>query len=219
MITPEDLTRERYTTGQIGELVGKHSRTINYHREAGKLKMEWDEVSSRWMADKNAVIDYIRMLGLWADSPRHPAVYARVASRGSEARADLERQIGRLCQTVSGATVYSDMGSGLNAKRKGLKELMEAVIRREIDAVYVTHKDRLTRVGYPYLEEFFGSYGTAIEETESKESANAQEELVEDIMSLLTSFSAQLSGMDISRRLEIARRAKEILSQSPGKEA
>lgn len=79
--------------------------------------------------------------------------------------------------------------------------------------VYVTHKDRLTRFGYGYLEKFFKAFGTKIIETEAKPDKNAQEELVEDMMSLLASFSGKLYGMRSSQRKKIALQAKEAVEE------
>ena len=81
----------------------------------------------------------------------------------------------------------------------------------------ITHKDRLTRFGFEYLETFFESYGTKIIVTEQKEDQNSQEELVEDMMSLLASFSGKLYGMRSSRKKELAKQAEEIIIHRPQK--
>ena len=83
----------------------------------------------------------------------------------------------------------------------------------KVKRLNITHKDRLTRFGYEYLETFFESYGTKIIVTEDMEEKNAQEEMVEDMMSLLASFSGKLYGMRSSRRKEAALEAAEIIEK------
>ncbi|MEY8310080.1 hypothetical protein AAK899_11255, partial [Erysipelotrichaceae bacterium 51-3] len=65
MIGPEDLRRERYTTEQIGKLVGKNYHTIALHKNKGMINMMQDPVSGFWYADKKDLIDYLKKLGLW----------------------------------------------------------------------------------------------------------------------------------------------------------
>ncbi len=217
MIGPEDLTKNRYSTGAVGKLVGKNYRTINIHRSQGRIVMERDPVSGRWYASKEEVINYIKSAGLWNDAERKNAIYARVSSHDQKRHGDLDRQIGRLAQKAKGAIVYSDVSSGLDAKRKGLSRLIKAVIEHQVDCVYITHKDRLTRFGFEYLETFFESYGTKIIVTEQKEDKNSQEELVEDMMSLLATFSGNLDGVRSSERKELAKQAEEIIIHRPQK--
>ena len=89
-------------------------------------------------------------------------IYARVSS--SDQREDLERQINYLTNyaTAKGykvAEVLKDIGSGLNTQRKGLLRLFKLVEGRSVDVVLITYKDRLTRFGFEYLEEFFSTVG------------------------------------------------------------
>lgn len=91
--------------------------------------------------------------------------------------------------------VITDVGSGLNANRKGLNKLIKYVIESKVDTVYIKYKDRLTRFGYEYLEKFFESYDVKIIVLEDGESKTNQEELVEDMMSLIASFSGKFYGL------------------------
>ena len=213
MIGPEDLRRERYTTGQIGKLVGKNYHTIALHKNKGMINMVQDPVSGFWYADKKDLIDYLKKLGLWNNSEKKNAIYARVSSHDQKKHGDLDRQIGRLCQKASGAMIFSDVGSGLNTERKGLNKLIDEVIHNKIDVLYITHKDRLTRFGYGYLEKFFNAHGVKIIVTEDKPDKNYQEELVDDMMSLLAFFSGQMYGMRRSQRKKIAQQAKEAIEE------
>ncbi len=215
-VTPDMVTDERYTTGSIGKLLGKNYRTIAIYRNKGLLHMEQDPISGHWYATKEDVIEFLKKQGLWVEmaQEKKTVCYARVSSHDKKKHADLDRQSMRLMNAAGGpAQVIQDVGSGLNAKRKGLSRLIEMIISGVVSKVYITHKDRLTRFGYEYLETFFESYGTKIIVTEDMEEKNAQEEMVEDMMSLLASFSGKLYGMRSSRRKEVALEAAEIIEK------
>lgn len=100
--------------------------------------------------------------------------------------------------------VFQDESSGLNEKRKGLKELLKAVKSEDGKVkVYVTNKDRLTRFGYSYLEELFGAYGAEVVVLDSAETREPHEVLMKDFMALLASFSGKfyrLRGWEQQRK-------------------
>ena len=83
------------------------------------------------------------------------------------------------------------MGSGINDKRKGFVKLCNLVVNQDIDKVVIEHKDRLTRFQYNLIEFFFNSYGVQIELVDKTEYTE-QQELVNDMMMLLASFSGKM---------------------------
>jgi len=85
-------------------------------------------------------------------------IYARVSS--SDQESDLERQAQYLTEYRASKgykviNVLSDVASGLKTDRKGLLKLFNYAVNKQVDAVVVTHRDRLTRFGFEYLEHFF----------------------------------------------------------------
>ena len=83
--------------------------------------------------------------------------------------------------------IMKEVGSGLNDRRRKLQELIVMVLDHKVSRVFVTYKDRLTRFGFHYLEAIFNNYeGVPIiairDEAHEK---TVQEELVEDMMSLI----------------------------------
>jgi putative resolvase len=135
-----------------------------------------------------------RLLG--EQMPRGKAVvYARVSS--ADQKEDLERQKQRLTEHARSKgyqdiEVIDDIASGLNENRKGLNKLFKLVTERQIEAVFIAYKDRLTRFGFKYLEAFFSSYGCRIETIDSEEIKQPQEELVEDLIAIVTSFAGRI---------------------------
>lgn len=92
--------------------------------------------------------------------------------------------------------ILREVGSGLNDKRTQLQKLLKMAASNEVRNVYVTYKDRLTRFGYHYLETMFLAHNVNIIVVKDENAdKSVQEELVEDMMSLIASFSGKLYGM------------------------
>ena len=128
------------------------------------------------------------------------AVYCRVSSHEQKAKGDLDRQVQVAVEhcTASGSCkpeVYTDVGSGLNARRGGLKRLCKAIERGRVQRVVVTFKDRLTRFGFGYLDRYFRSHGASITVVRQLATRSMHEELVDDLIAIVTSFSGRVHGM------------------------
>jgi len=148
---------------------------------------------------------------------RRAVIYARVSSRKQAEQGDLDRQVEALRRFASEngyevVSVITDVGSGLNTKRRGLRKLFEKVVRREIDYVLITHRDRLTRFGYDYLKYFFKQFGVTIVEA-FPQSKEPMEELVEDFVELVVSFAGRIYGRRSHQAKKVARECAELLLQ------
>jgi len=88
----------------------------------------------------------------------------------------------------------SDIGSGLNYKRKGLCKLIDLVCDGKIKAVVIAHKDRLVRFGFDHFYFLFQRFGTDIL-IMNQESLSPEEEMVQDLMSIVHCFSCRLYGL------------------------
>ena len=132
------------------------------------------------------------------------ATYARCSTQDQKAHGDIDRQSSRLFEYCTKKKykveyIIKDMGSVLNDKRKGFIKLCDLVVNGKINKVVIEHKDRLTRFQYNLIEFFFNSYGVEIELLDKKEYTE-QEELVNDMMMLIASFSGQLYSARAKKR-------------------
>jgi excisionase family DNA binding protein len=140
---------------------------------------------------------------------RRLAIYARVSS--SAQKDDLERQVEALklwtAKNFPQAeyVVVTDIASGLNEDRSGLRKLIEMARRREVDAIVVAHKDRLTRFGFEYLKTLFNALGVELFVAFEEEPKDYRQELVEDFVEIVTSFAARIYG-------KRSRKYKEVVS-------
>ncbi len=128
------------------------------------------------------------------------AVYCRVSSHEQKAKGDLDRQVATATRYCAKAgfgkpVVFTDVGSGLNATRPGLARLCKQVELGQVRTVVVSFKDRLTRFGFEYLRRYFASHGTSIAVARQAAMRSMQDELVEDLIAIVTSFSGRVHGM------------------------
>jgi excisionase family DNA binding protein len=137
------------------------------------------------------------------------AIYARASSNAQ--KDDLERQVEALklwtAKNFPQAeyVVVTDIASGLNEERRGLKKLIEMARRREVNAIVVAHKDRLTRFGFEYLKTLFNVLGVELFIAFEEEPKDYRQELVEDFVGIVTSFAAKIYG-------KRSRKYKEVVS-------
>ena len=129
------------------------------------------------------------------------ALYARVGSH--DQRADLDRQLARLSvyaaeQGLHVVESVSEVGSGLNGKRRALLRLLSDP---RIETIVVEHRDRLARFGSDYIEAALAASGRKLIVVDPSE---MKDDLVADMISILTSFCARLYGKRSARNRAIS---------------
>jgi len=134
-------------------------------------------------------------------NPNEPgtAIYCRVSSHDQKKSGDLDRQKGRVLQhcVEQGYTVkhiLEDVGSGMSSNRVRLRKLFKLATQGKIDRVVVENKDRLARFYFDVFVTFFESHGVSVEWVNDTLSQTYEEELVGDIIALMSSFSAKIYG-------------------------
>ena len=146
-----------------------------------------------------------------SNDPRVVAVYGRVST--SKQKQDLSNQIDVLKKYVisngSNPKVFSDIGSGMNEKRPGLISLMNEITQNKISKVVISHKDRLTRFGFGYLETIFKMYNTEIEIINLEDDKSFQEELTEDLIAIIHHFSMKFYGKRKNQVIDFSKQLKE----------
>ena len=121
--------------------------------------------------------------------------YCRVSS--NKQKDDLERQIEnmKMYLTAQGKPyeIITDIGSGINYKNKGLKELIQRISQNKVEKVVILYKDRLLRLGFELVEYIASLHDCNIEIIDNTEKTE-QQELVEDLVQIITVFSCKLQG-------------------------
>ena len=136
--------------------------------------------------------------------------YCRVSS--NKQKDDLERQIEnmKMYLTAQGKPfeIITDIGSGINYKNKGLKELIQRITQNKVEKIVVLYKDRLLRFGFELVEYIASLHDCNIEIIDNTEKTE-QQELVEDLVQIITVFSCKLQG----KRSNKARKLVKELSK------
>ena len=122
--------------------------------------------------------------------------YARVSSR--DQKADLERQKAALeafCAAKGWRfEIISDLGSGMNYRKKGLQRLLEMILRRRVQRLVLTHKDRLLRFGSDLVLAICEQQGVEVVVINQGEEMSFEHELARDVLEIITVFSVRLYG-------------------------
>lgn len=197
--TPSDLTKPYYTTGQTARYFNVTPHTIQEWDRKGKLKSTRNK-NNRRQFPREEIVRLLTENNLYHDdtNSKHDVIYARVSTKRQADQGDLDRQITSIVTTQPGLTnllVLKETGSGLNDHRKQLTKLLNLILQNKVNRVYVTYKDRLTRFGYNYIQTLATAHNVQIITTNTEPNKNIQEELVQDVMSLIASFSGRLYGL------------------------
>ena len=140
---------------------------------------------------------------------RKKICYCRVSTAGQ--KDDLRRQVEYLKFRFPEYEFITDIGSGINFKRKGFKTILEYAIKGNLEVIVVAHKDRLCRFGFDLVEwiisEFSNGKILVLEQTDS----SPEQELVNDVLSIINVFSAKINGSRKykKRRIEISESKEE----------
>lgn len=130
---------------------------------------------------------------------RNCLIYSRVSTKKQEESGNLARQTNRLLEYAVKnkyhiVDIYQEVGSGINENRKKLTQLLKRVQDNEISYLIIEYKDRLARFGFAYLEQYCNSHNVEIVLLEKQEEKDLNKEMVEDMISIITSFSARIYG-------------------------
>ena len=104
--------------------------------------------------------------------------------------------------------IISDIGSGINYNKKGLKELIKQITENNVDKVVVLHKDRLMSFGFELVEYIAELYNCKIEIVNNTEKTE-QEELVEDLVQIISVFSCKLQGKKANKAKKMIKELTE----------
>ena len=209
----EDLFMSKYySINKFSKILGVSAQTLRNGDKKGKLHPHHTS-SNGYRYYSHEQLNQV--MNVKPNLDRSVIGYCRVSS--NKQKDDLERQIEnmKLYLTAQGKPfeIISDIGSGINYKKKGLKELMKRISQNKVDKVVVFYKDRLLRFGFELVEYIASLYDCDIEIIDHTEKTE-QQELVEDLVQIITVFSCKLQG----KRANKARKLVKELIDDGGEE-
>ena len=150
----------------------------------------------RWA--NNGKIQFIRTNGnhrrflIRNEEKTKKIIYARVSSQ--KQKSNLQNQVKYLKKRYPKYELITDIGSGINFKRKGLQRILDGLFDGTIEEVVVTTQDRLVRFGFDLFKYIFIKVGSKLTVINSKKNDNDESELSEDLLSIITVFTARHYG-------------------------
>ena len=140
--------------------------------------------------------------------------YCRVST--NKQKDDLKRQVDNIELYLKSLhqpyKVIQDIGSGINYTKKGLTNLLELICSNKVDTIYILYKDRLVRFGFELIKKFAELHNTNIVILDS-EDKTIEQELMEDLMQIVTVFSCKLHGKRANKTKRIM---EELLKDEEG---
>ncbi len=179
--------------GEFAKRVGVSVKTLHRWDETGKLPAKRTPSGHRYYLESDLAI----ALGKEVSKPsRKTVVYTRVSS--SAQKPELQKQILAMEQFCLGQGLIvdewmSEIGGGLNFKRRKFLKLISSILSGEIETLIVAHKDRLCRFAYDFVE-YLATENDCSIIVVNQPSSSPQQELVEDLLSIVHCFSCRIYG-------------------------
>ena len=197
-----------FTINKFSKIVGVTPQTLRNWDKTEKLKPHHTtENGYRYYSEEQ-----LKQVLRTKPKSRTIVGYCRVSS--PKQKDDLERQIENvktyLLAQGKPFEIISDVGSGINCRRKGLLELLDRINQGEVEKVVILYKDRLSRFGFELIEYMASLHGCEIEIIDNTQKTE-QEELVEDLVQIITVFSCKLQG-------KRAHKARKLIKELVGGE-
>ena len=183
---------KHYSIREFSKILGVSAQTLRNWDKKGTLKPHHTS-SNGYRYYSHEQLN--KVLNVTPNLDRLTVGYCRVLS--NKQKDDLERQFEsmRMYLILKGKPfeIITDIGSGINYKKKGLRELIKLITQNKVDKVVVIYKDRLLRFGFELIEYIASLYNCEIEIVDNTEKSE-QQELVEDLVQIITVFSCKLQG-------------------------
>lgn len=183
-----------YKIKEFAKRVGRTTTTIRRWDESGVLPAKRTAGGQRYY-DESDLRKALRIE--LPEVEKKTIVYCRVSSKGQFD--DLKSQVKAMQVFCLGGGVAVDewieeTGGGMNFKRKKFLEIMQRIERGEVKKLVIAHKDRLVRFGFDYFDTFAQQHGCEVV-VANQEQLSPQQEMVEDLMAIVHTFSCRLYGL------------------------
>ncbi|MGI6427231.1 MAG: IS607 family transposase [Natronincolaceae bacterium] len=188
---------------KASKILGVDIRTLQRWDNDGKLKAYRTLGGHRRY--KLSEIESLISDSIKENTKKNVFIYCRVSTEKQADSGNLERQKDRLVRYCNDKQyniihIFEEIAGGLNDKRRELTKMLKRL--NEINTIIIEYPDRLARFGYNYIVEFCNSLNINIEAVEQNKELEPDEEMVNDLISIVTCFSSKLYG---SRGAEIAK--------------
>jgi excisionase family DNA binding protein len=196
---------------EAAERLGISPTTLRRWEESGKLIPERTQGNQRRYR-----LSQIEPATHLLKQDRKTLAYARVSSHDQKADLDRQKQVLELYCTQQGWTfeLISDLGSGMNYYKKGLKRLLNEIISGNVGRLVITHKDRLLRFGAELVFSICEAKQVEVVIVNKGEDTTFEEDLATDVLEIITVFSARLYGSRSHKNKKLLDGVKKAVEES-----
>ena len=110
--------------------------------------------------------------------------------------------------------MISDLGSGMNYHKKGLRKLMDGILQGQVGRLIVTHKDRLLRFGAELVFSLCEAKGVEVVILNQGKDSSFEEDLAQDVLEIITVFSARLYGSRSRKNQKMIEQMKKAVESA-----
>ena len=193
--------------GKAAQILGVSIQTLRRWEESGYL------VPSRKSEGNTRYYNLDQLLGKEKIETDLTVAYARVSSH--DQKEDLKRQAdvlaGYCARQGWNFQVIQDLGSGMNYQKKGLKALIQLILDKKISRLVLTHKDRLLRFGAELIFALCEAKQIEVILINKGDDISFEEELAQDVLEIITVFSARLYGSRSKKNKKLIEAAKVLI--------
>jgi putative resolvase len=198
-----------YSIGEAAKYLGVSISTLRRWEIDGKLVPERTQGQQRRYPISLLAPNLTKV----SSQNRLTLAYARVSSY--DQKSDLERQkqlLEMYCASKGWSfEIVSDLGSGMNYNKKGLKRLINSILMGEIGRLVITHKDRLLRFGAELIFSICEMKNVEVIIVNQGDEPTFEEELAKDVLEIITVFSARLYGSRSNKNKKIIENLKNVV--------
>ena len=205
-----------YSSKSVTKILGVTAQTLRNWDKEGKLKPSYIKSNGYRYYSEDSILSYTQERKTKKDL--NVIGYARVSNKKQSD--DLDRQVNNLKLYLDNKyqtyEIITDIGSGINYTKKGLQLLIEKINKKEVDIIVVLYKDRLLRFGFELIE-YFARINNVKIEVLDKVNKTQDEELVEDLIQIITVFSCKIQGKRKNKTKELLEDFSKKLSEIDNK--
>lgn len=202
----------KLTIKEAASKIGVTTTTLRNWERAGKITSERTQGGHRRYDLEQLLMAATKDERCKYQISKRTAIYARVSTPSRKNDLEMQKQVLELFCASKGweYLIIEDIGSGLNYQKKGLLKLIQLIETEQIERIVVNYKDRLLRYGSEIIYEICKYHGVEIIVVNESESKTYEEELVDDVLSVITVFSAKLYGSHSHKNKQIVEENKKM---------
>ncbi|WP_040841102.1 IS607 family transposase [Thiothrix nivea] len=198
--------------GEAADWLGVSTMTLRRWEASGKLIPERTAGNQR----RYRLSQIDPTASILPPSVRKTLAYARVSSHDQQDGLERQKQVLELYCAQQGWTfeLVSDLGSGMNYYKKGLKRLLNEIIAGHVGRLVITHKDRLLRFGAELVFSICEAKAVEVVIVNTGEDTTFEEDLATDVLEIITVFSARLYGSRSHKNKKLLDGVKQAVEDS-----